>query len=298
MMTRTVRTSPFAAGTDGSALITARDIPAELVEAFVLGKDSSVPSEDVIVVTPDFLAVFDGMSSPLRCAGHPGSGRAFAEAAARALVTLPASVSARDAINVISEAQRSIRTEHAGPSGAVAAILSLTRKEVWRIGDIHVMIGEQNLPAHKDVDAAMALFRAAVNAAHLASGMPLADVLATDPGLVATAPLLQLQPALANNNVPYGYGVLNGTGVPDRFLEVHPVPEHAVVVLASDGYLCAESTLRLAEERLRHAMEQDPAGLNELRDFAKTVRPGRNAPDDRSYLRTTPLSHAPGKIAQ
>ncbi|MEA9987053.1 hypothetical protein [Subtercola sp. RTI3] len=289
------RTTPIAAHTDLTALMKTGSFPTELAEAFVSGKDPDLPSEDILAVTPYFLAVFDGMSSPLRAAGSLGSGRAFAEVAARTLVDLPANATARDAINAISTAQMSIHTEHPGPSGAVAAILSLTRMEVWRVGDVHIRIGEQHLPAHKDVDDALAQFRAAINAAHLADGMTLTEILTTDPGLAAAAPLLKLQPALANRDVAYGYGVLNGTNVPDRFLEVHHIPDATVVVLASDGYLAAESALQLAEEHLRTAINHDPAGVNELRDFAKTVVPGKNAPDDRSYLRTTPLTSPFGR---
>jgi len=281
----------FAEGSDPTSLVTNGSAPAELVEAFVSGKSSTAPSEDIIVVTGSHLAVIDGMSSPLRREDSAGSGRAFALKAAEVIAALPASIEAREAIELISRAQAEISTDHAGPTGAVAAIISLERREVWRVGDIHIAVGDQHYPAQKDVDTALAWFRAAINAAQLATGIPLDQIVRNDPGLLAASELLRLQPALANADTPFGYGVLNGRPVPARYIEVRPIPDHLEVILASDGFLSPGFSLASTEDQLQIAIRADPAGLDQLRGFAKTMVPGFRAPDDRSYIRIRMTAH-------
>lgn len=280
----------LAQGSDSSSLLTRGQAPAGLAEAFVSGKSPTAASEDIIVVTGSHLAVIDGMSAPLRREGSAGSGRVFALQAAAVIANLPASIEAEDAIERISRAQADIPADHAGPTGAVAAIFSLERREVWRVGDIHVAIGDEHYPAEKDVDTALAWFRAAINAAHLAGGACIEEIIASDPGLMAASELLRLQPALANMDTPFGYGVLNGSPVPARFVEIRPVPDRQEVILASDGFLNAASSLAAAEDQLQTAIRADPAGLQQLRGFAKTMTPGFLAPDDRSYIRTHALT--------
>ncbi|AAT89226.1 hypothetical protein ATY41_08150 [Leifsonia xyli subsp. xyli] len=274
-------------GTDTTALlVTGGGAPAGLTEVFVRGKSDASRCEDIIVVTPRHVAVLDGMSTPLREPGQAPSGRAFAATAAAAIGALPARATAYEAGAAITRRLAALDVAHTGPAGAVAAIYSAERNEVWRVGDIHIAINGKQHPGRKDVDVAMARYRAAVNSAHLTDGMlSLAQLRDADPGLAAARPLLAVQPALANRTVPYGYGVLDGTRVPDVFVEVFPVPHPCWVVLASDGFLTAAPTLDAAQSELDAAIATDPACIGALWEMGKALRSGSAAPDDRSYAR-------------
>jgi hypothetical protein len=284
----------LAVGTDLSSVVstTPPQAPRGLLEAFVAPKRAGAHSEDFVVITGRHVAVVDGMSSPLRRSSERASGRIFASGAAQVIAAMPEGISARDAVDQITAKLRlGASPLHDGPSGAVAAIYSLARQEVWRIGDVHLRIGSRDMPGRKAVDLAMAGYRAATNAVNLASGMALDVVINTDPGLASVSKLLEMQPVLANRDVAFGYGVLNGTRVPDRFLEVEPVPFGAQVVLASDGYLNAAPTLAAGERALRAAIAQDPACIGVLWEMGKSVASGADAPDDRCYVRVDTANH-------
>jgi hypothetical protein len=273
-------------GADTGSIVADGTTPAGLVEAFIQGKSPVLPSEDALVITERHIAVIDGMSSPLKTKGQTPSGRVFAQAAALAIRDLRADITAGEAVKEITQRLQGIHAGHDGPVGAVAAIYSVRRREVWRVGDVHVAIGDDIHPATKDVDKALEDYRAAVNAAALAAGVSLQEVIATDPGLGSAEHLLSVQPALANRVGAFGYGVLNGSAVPEQFIEILPVPtEASQLVLASDGYLGPVASFASAEGELLNAMGDDPAGIGLLRQMAKCTKPGNNAPDDRAYLR-------------
>lgn len=263
-------------------------------EWFIAPKGGGPACEDALVVTAHFAAVVDGMSSPLRDRGQAPSGRLYATTVAREIARLEPKVSARDAVDEISRALRPIRSGHPGPSGAVAAVYSRSRREIWRIGDIHLRIGDRVVPGGKRVDEATALFRAAVVAARAAAGESLDTLRDRDPGLAASRPLLELQHHLANRDVVFGYGVLDGSTVPDRHLEIFPVEDAATVVFASDGYPGPAATLADAERELFAAIARDPACIDELAAMGKPLRPGAEAPDDRTYLRFDPSTSHTG----
>lgn len=276
----------LAPGADTAAMVLDGTMPAGLNEAFVQGKSPLLQCEDVLVITERHIAVVDGMSSPLATRGQAPTGRVFAQAAALAIRDLSADTTAGTAVQEITAGLRGISAGHEGPAGAVAAIYSVQRREVWRVGDVHIAIGDSAYPATKEVDVALEYYRAAVNAALLAAGTSLQEVLAADPGLDSARQLLSVQPALANKVGAFGYGVLNGSPVPTDFIEVLPVPPGtSQLVLASDGYLSAGASFEVTENKLLDAMADDPAGIGLLRQMAKCTKTGNNAPDDRSYLR-------------
>lgn len=253
-------------------------------EAFVVGKRQDLACEDVIVLGNTHLAVIDGMSAPFSIDSAARSGRPIALAAGRAVATLPADVDARTAIDIVTAAVAEVEVTHSGPAGAVVAIVSIRRREIWRVGDVHVRIGDIVMKGEKAVDVAMAGFRAAINAALLARGdQHLAE---RDPGLAAARPLLELQPFLANLAAhPFGYGVIDGSRVPDEYIEIIAIPDGVEIALSTDGYLSPATSLATAELELNAAIREDPLGLGLLSSMAKTTREGQAAPDDRAFIR-------------
>ncbi|MDO5512860.1 hypothetical protein [Corynebacterium sp.] len=255
----------------------------DIVESFIEGKLGPDTCEDALFLGEHFLGVFDGMSSPL-AGDDQRSGREFARTAVAVSRALDPDISAREAMNVITEALRELGVRHAGPFGAVGAIYSVARREVWRVGDISVRINDEEHPGIKEVDTALAYYRAAYNAALLAAE-PGTDIAGQDPGLVAATPLLTVQGYLANHIGPFGYGVFNGADIPPDYIEIIPVSPGDEVVLATDGFLSAAPTLAAAEEELRAAERRDPLAIAEMQSMAKCLRSGYNAHDDRTYVR-------------
>ena len=261
----------------------------ELLEASIIAKDDAARCEDAVVLTDTHIAVIDGMTTTLGDGGDDGEppGRIAARRLAAATLRLTADATAQEAVRAFTAALEADGHKHRDVLfGASVACLSVGRREVWRVGDCHLRIGDREHFGDKAVDQANATYRAAINHAALAAGATLDDLRAHDPGRLATRPLIDAQRRLANYTGGYGYGVLNGTTVPDRFIETFPLGDDPVeVTLMSDGYPSFGRGLADAETRLRGALDRDPACIGELVRMAKNWRPGTNGPDDRSYVR-------------
>ncbi len=265
-----------------------------VVENFVEGKSADAMCEDLIVVTADFAVVVDGASDStgLRIDGQTG-GRFAAEILRRSIECLPAAATARefadrltgDLADRVHEAAGDLGPSQRWPSASVVC-MSFARREIWRIGDCNVVIDGRPDVGGKRVDDAAYGFRAAYNAALLAAGTPLADILRDDPGAAASRPLLDSQQHLANVAGPWGYGCINGRPVPDELIEVQAVaPRVGEVVLTSDGYPDPQPSLAASEERLQQLLAADPAAIGALWTVGKSLRPGNRSVDDRAFLR-------------
>ena len=262
----------------------------QLLDLSIVPKDDFTRCEDAVVLTDSHVAVIDGMTTGF---GNRRSGRAVppGRIAAKLLAEITASLepraTAREAVATYTDALRDDGRRLSDVLfGASIVCLSLDRREAWRVGDCHLRIGHHEHFGEKDVDNANSAYRAAINHASLANGASAEQLRASDVGRQATGPLLDAQRHLANYIGPFGYGVINGTPVPARFVEVHPLPDNGVeVTMMSDGYPAFGTGLADAEARLAEALSRDPICINELSRMAKAWEPGTNGPDDRSYLR-------------
>jgi hypothetical protein len=265
-----------------------------VLERFVQGKSAGRACEDLVVTTSDFAAVIDGATDETGTLyGGKTGGLLAAETLASEIEQLSPRATARQFADRLSAAL-SLAASQAGLHGgssvrwpsASLVCLSFTRNEIWRIGDCSFLVdGEPNIGTKRVDDAAYG-FRAAINASLLAAGMPLEEILGSDPGAGFARPLFDIQQHLTNHEGPWGYGCINGRPVPDRFVEVFPLaPDVDQVVLASDGFPDLRKTLEESEIRLRELLEIDPAAVAELWAVGKALRPGANSVDDRAYLR-------------
>lgn len=265
-----------------------------VVERFVEGKTSSAACEDVIVVSEHYFAVIDGATDETGAQFAGLSGRRFAaEVLAAEIAVLPTSIRSREFADRLTAAlSTAVEMEH-GPLDddvrwPVASVVCFapTRREIWRVGDCNFAIDGRVRAGRMAVDEAAYGFRAVINAALLARGMSLEQVITDDPGAEASRPLYALQQQLANVVGPWGYGCINGRHVPDDFIEVAFVPENStLIVLASDGYPELATDLAESEKLLAALMESDPAAVGPMSRMGKPARRGLNAPDDRAYLR-------------
>lgn len=276
----------------------------DIIEQFLCGKTGNEDiNEDRIAVTDDFIGLFDGATNR---GGAVLAGKTFgrfaSETVAQALADLPADVTARAAIDSLSatlhdrtrtEAEKegkSFEQEWSAPSTAVL-IYSKARKEIWRVADSTFIVngGDANMRFFAQERTWCDLRRAWLQA-QMVRGMSEADLIADDKSWELLTPLIGALKVFANSDHtmahPYGFGVINGGHVPDRYVEVFDASDAREIVFASDGYPAVHATLHDTEEALRKAIAQDPL-MYKIYPQVKGVRQGWQSYDDRSYIRFT-----------
>jgi hypothetical protein len=165
------------------------------------------------------------------------------------------------------------------------AIYSHARREVWRVGDVGILLDGEARMASKRIDEAASQARAAMIAALLAAGETVQSLKADDKGRAFILPLLQRQHLFANRaGDGFGYGVMNGDDIPAEYIEIHTAQHVREIVLASDGYPHLRPTLAQSEDELQHILREDPL-LYKLYPSTKGLLAGQVSFDDRSYLR-------------
>jgi hypothetical protein len=166
----------------------------------------------------------------------------------------------------------------------VFAAYVAARREVWRVGDVHVRIGPDTHPPLGRLDEVMTGARAALLRALLLEGADPQTLATDDPGAALIKPIETREHLFRNRDAddPLAFGAIDGRTVPERFLEVFPVAPGATVILASDGYPVAAATLADAEAYLRADLERDPLRIGRHPGFRAR---GPVSFDDRAYIR-------------
>jgi hypothetical protein len=250
--------------------------------------------EDVTAVTDHYAAVFDGAGGVGKGPEGSSGARFAANVLGDALLDLPPEADFAAAAAILSRALDDQLIHRVGAMDAmdrpfaVGVIFSSARREVWRLGDLHFAIDGHPHPGTLAIGQAPASFRALLLHVLLLSGK------ASVPSLVEHDPasecLAQITPEIhvlrnSERELEWGFGAFDGTPIPDRFLEVVPVPPDASeLVLTSDGYPEPRRTLEEAEARLKELLEEDPLCIDAFRS-EKGLRSGAESFDDRAYLR-------------
>lgn len=283
----------------------------EVLEQFTAAKNTATPSEDRVAVTVSYAAVIDGATakhapSRLPTCSTPTPGARAAAMLAAAVATLPARLTAREAVDRMTAAlarphllaspndpndPNDRKTDKVfnplDPDRPTAAIViySVARREVWQVGDCPCLIGDCEYRNEKAVDHILARRRAAVIRRALATGLSAADVAADDLGRRAIQPYITAQVRLQNALCRHGFGVLDGTHVPDAYIKVYSIPADVrEIVLASDGYPRLFPIWEATERHLQSLLAADPLCIGSLQ-ATKGLRPGADSFDDRTYLR-------------
>ncbi len=267
----------------------------KIIESFTEGKlrDAEV-SEDKIIVTKDFVVVLDGATSKTspKLDGKAG-GRFAVDTAEPLFQRLPADIDVFALVKLLSEGLKAETQKHALPGTAEPPTYgllaySVARREIWRLGDAHFMVDGKAYMGSKELDEIAIAARAAMVDAMLQRGMAEKEILSNDVGRNFIQPLLNVQHYLANNaDAKYGYGVIDGRDVPEKFIEVFKVPEAKEIVFASDGYPELFPTLEQSEKHLFDLLKTDPL-LYKTFKSTKALAPGQVSYDDRAYIRFMP----------
>lgn len=259
----------------------------------VTPKGASEKNEDRLVLTENFVAVIDGATSSHPIRGRSG-GLVAAEAVAEAIAALPADSSARalvDAATAVLAARLGAWSGAMGarPSASVV-VWSAARNEIWRVGDCHFRIDGQAFSGEKRVDRLAYAFRRAVVRGRLALG---ATTLEGERSVaVLKQPfmdLVEVQHAFANldSDDPLAYGIIDGSPVPDRFIETRAAAGATEIVLCSDGFPQPYATLDEGLAELARLKIEDPL-LIAASWGSRPFPPDADYFDDTTYVRFRP----------
>lgn len=274
----------------------------QIIEQFLCGKANNEDlNEDRIAVTDHFVALMDGATN------RAGSmlegktlGRFASETIATAIADLPADCDARTAVDLLSESLRE-KTHNAAAAAGIdfahdwsapaSAILiySRARQEIWRVADSTFIVdgGGPQMRFFAQERVWCDLRRAWLQA-QMVRGRSVDDLLQDDQSWQLLTPLIGELKVFANSDHamahPYGFGVINGGRVPDRYVEVFEAPGAKEIVFASDGYPEVLPTLEATEQALARTLAADPL-MYKIHPQVKGLRPGWVSYDDRSYIR-------------
>ena len=270
-----------------------------IIERYCRGKrnDQSL-NEDGMLVTDDFAAVVDGVTSKsVRHLWRPSGGVVAKDLMLGVIGGMPADASMRQARYRSHEAGiRVFADEPVERLQANAVVYSARRHEAWLFGDCQIMVNGVQTPTTKDVDVLLGDLRAFTVLALRemqdgtpdvpisgSFGAPASDAAPKDPSRAMILPFLRLQSQFANKRGPFGYFVFDGftdMTYPIRTVPVSPGDE---VVLASDGYPLLRPTLDESERELQRLRSEDPDLIDRYRS-TKGFQ-GRATFDDLTYLR-------------
>lgn len=264
----------------------------KIVEVFTASKTGDDSrNEDAIVITPDFIAVLDGVTSK-QCPLVEGmtGGRFAAMAAKRAIERMPPEIEGVAAVRYLGgELRESLAAKmrlspQVDPPAVVAALYSRARKEIWRVGDLSLLIDGVLHRREKEVDRVASGARALAIEIALSSGTSPEEIACNDIGRNLIMPLLKGQHIFANQSGLYGYAVIDGSEVPESLIEIFAVENVPEIVIASDGYPELAATLADSEAFLVEILSDDPL-LFRRHKSTKGMQAGNISFDDRSYVR-------------
>jgi hypothetical protein len=267
-----------------------------IIESFITSKSGREDDcEDAIVVTDAFVGVIDGATAKTdRRINGETPGRALARAIAERIKVLDPGIDCSRAIIEISrycEQQLivpnlgKLKTREKRPS-AVLAMYSIERREIWRLGDCHYAIGDEQSIGEKLIDEVTSNARSAMLTAAILAGKSVTQLQREDVGRAFILPLLQKQSLFMNDRGAgeWAYGVIDGTPEAADFVEVRSVPAGSEVVLCSDGYPAPHRSLDAAEAARSSIVVADPMLFSAFKS-TKGLMEGHVSFDDRAYVR-------------
>ena len=266
-----------------------------VIKSFLKGKHNQDDCEDGIVLTDNFVAVIDGSTAKSDFTfGGKKPGRMAMEIISDAIRELPSDVDIAAAVYMITKrihdfyvANNLLEYVTENPINrftASAVILSVSRREVWMIGDCQCLIDGCYFDNVKSIDAVMAEARAIYNEVMLLNGSTVDSLMQDDEGRGFILPFLQKQAVLKNNtDSALGYSVFDGFTVAMDKVKVISVDAAENIVLSSDGYPYLYSTLEASENKLQAVLANDPLLIKEFK-ATKGLKRGNVSFDDRAYL--------------
>jgi hypothetical protein len=271
-----------------------------LIEQFTAAKKGAPENnEDVIVVTSDFIGVFDGstLAAGETLEGMTG-GRFAAVKLAEAVHGLPSDIDASGALRFLTASfNAAIKKAAVGtridPDNAMAAagmtLYSRDKKELWSVADCPFAIDGVAFSKTMALEPIRTSLRQMLIHMELGRGKTEQDLLENDPtpGIISSTVMKGTRMFTNGIDPVFGYGVLNGHPVPEQHIRIIHTPNAKEIVIASDGYPDIFMTLKETEKYLAKVIAEDPL-CYKTNPQPKGVLNGQRSYDDRSYIRFNP----------
>lgn len=259
-----------------------------IIEKFIKGKnENQALCEDRLIVTEDFVAVIDGVTSKsTRSFDGKTGGVAAAEAVCDEICKFPCDITVENATERLTKAVASLyeKDEEKGCAAAGVIILSLARNEIWSIGDCQCIINGEKHLHEKAIDIVLSEKRAEILKNAVSKGITEYELLDNDIGREEILPILKNQHKYANTLGEFGYAVINGTPVPKEMIVTYSVKKGDTIILASDGYPVLCETLKESEKLLREEIKNNPLCYKAYKS-TKGLKQNQLSFDDRTYIK-------------
>jgi len=267
-------------------------------EQFIQSKTGDMKNcEDRLHLSENYVAVIDGTTSRTnRKWRRETGGQLVARVIDESLHLLNSKANAFEAVEFmtsrVADAFREVGLTEAIAAGKVETpsasfcALSLSRREVWSVGDCRYRIAAEVYIPEKYFDNILSKVRALRLEVALKEGATVEELQAKDPGRRFILPLLKKMSMFSNQEMePYGYPVINGLPVHEKDLHIRRVPKKTKsIILASDGYPVLKKSLKKSERFLQELLEKDPLLFRYLKS-TKGVNAGNISFDDRVWVK-------------
>jgi glycerophosphoryl diester phosphodiesterase len=276
-----------------------KETPFSIEESFITSKTGHANDcEDALFISNKFIAVVDGATSKTerRWNGETG-GKVAARILGETLHLIPDNASIYDAMDIITVAIHDfyvqhdvleiVRVEPVQRLIASAILLSLSRNEVWLIGDCQCLLDTTHIVYSKKIDQISSEARAMFLETELLRGATIAGLSQNDTGRAFIMPLLQRQQYLENNSLAndYEFAVFDGFPISHDKVFIHKISDEAeTIVLATDGYPELKDSLEASEKALQEVLTDDPLLFRRYKS-TKGLQEGNISYDDRAYVK-------------
>jgi len=278
----------------------------KVIERFLLGKrPDQTLCEDMIVETPDFIGVLDGVTSKndmlWETRERHVSGGVMATLLLKDVIeNLDSNASVEEFLEQVESKFTSCYREagvydylkkkvnHKARCQACLALYSSKRKEIWLFGDCQVKIDGKQFVKESGLENAEMIYskaRALYLECELGEGKTINQLLEKDTGREFILPLIKKFSQFSNDEKSsLGYCVIDGFKIPLSLIEIIDATDAKEIILSSDGYPEISDTLEEAEKILKNQLDTDPLCFRE-NPRPKALNKGYNSFDDRGYIR-------------
>jgi glycerophosphoryl diester phosphodiesterase len=276
-----------------------RHLEALIEEQFIQSKTGNPDDcEDALHINEHFVAVIDGATSKTaRRWNRETGGRTALTIVRQAFDAMPGDYTARQAADLMTSLVHRCYTDYNAleevqrdPNQRITAscaAVSLSRQEVWLIGDCQILLGSHYITHRKRIDQILSDIRALVIELEIQKGATLEQLRENDTGRAFILPLLQEHTLFQNNCTvqAYWFPAVDGFTIPDAGIITTSIPDSVTtIVLATDGYPVVHDTLEESERILQEILQKDPLVFREYKS-TKGMLKGQVSFDDRAFVK-------------
>ena len=264
-----------------------------VTESFVKSKSTPEKCEDCLVVTENFIAVIDGVTSK---SDFRYDGKTTGRIAAEILEALFQNLQEKATLHqMLEEANRRFAAFYASVSfpydkrkvglQAVCAVYSKYYQEIWMIGDCQVSVDGNVYLNSGRVGNLLSDFRSLIlHIREKKKELRDEEILQARELLIPW--MLDAAVFMNDDTTEYGFARINGEKIPDsllRTISLEPNISHEIV-MTSDGYPEVKQSLAEAERCLEEVCKADPHCYKSYKS-TKGIQKGNTSFDDRTYIR-------------